>query len=100
MHLLKPVVVVLLAGAAGLECLSAAARSKPFTASESRPPRADSAMLAAVRTVLDRALSDSAIPGAIAVVGNRAGITAQYAVGHLDWAPSPAPDARTLWDLA
>lgn len=57
-------------------------------------------MLAAVRHVLDRARADSAFPGAIAVVGNHAGIIAQYAVGHLDWAPSPAPDMRTLWDLA
>jgi len=53
-----------------------------------------------VQRVLDRALADSAFPGAIAVVGTRSRIIAQYAVGHLDWAPSPVPDEHTLWDLA
>jgi serine-type D-Ala-D-Ala carboxypeptidase len=53
-----------------------------------------------MQRVLDRALADSAFPGAIAVVGNRAGIIATYAVGHLDWAPSPAPDEHTMWDIA
>lgn len=50
--------------------------------------------------VLSRALADSAFPGAIAVVGNHAGILAQHAVGHIDWASSPVPDEHTLWDLA
>lgn len=53
-----------------------------------------------VKRVLDRALADSAFPGAIAVVGTRSRIIAQYAVGRLDWAPSPTPDEHTLWDLA
>lgn len=53
-----------------------------------------------VREVLDRALADSAFPGAIAVVGNHSGILAQRSVGHLDWAQSPAPDEHTLWDIA
>ena len=51
--------------------------------------------------VLDRALTDSAFPGAIAVVGTRDGAVTSYAVGRIDWAPgAPVPDERTLWDLA
>jgi len=53
-----------------------------------------------VRHVLDRALHDSAFPGAYAVVGNHAGVIASYGVGRLDWRPSPVPDDTTLWDLA
>ncbi len=63
-------------------------------------PRSDSAIARAMRQVLDRALRDSAFPGAIAVVGTRTRVIAEYAVGHLDWAPSPVPDDHTLWDLA
>jgi CubicO group peptidase (beta-lactamase class C family) len=51
--------------------------------------------------VLDRALADSAFPGAIAVVGTRDGGMTSYAVGRIDWpAQAQAPDERTLWDLA
>lgn len=51
--------------------------------------------------MLDRALADSAFPGAVAVVGTRTRLVAEYAVGRLDWvASSPVPDDRTLWDLA
>jgi CubicO group peptidase (beta-lactamase class C family) len=64
------------------------------------PPLADRAIRDSVQAVLDRALADSAFPGAIAVVGTRSRVIAQYAVGHLDWAPSPVPDEHTLWDLA
>jgi CubicO group peptidase (beta-lactamase class C family) len=53
-----------------------------------------------IAKVLARALTDSAFPGAIAVVGNHAAVLAQRAVGHIDWAPSPAPDEHTLWDIA
>ena len=51
--------------------------------------------------VLDRAVADSAFPGAYAVVGTRDGELASYGVGRLDWsADAPRPDAHTLWDLA
>lgn len=53
-----------------------------------------------VRTVLERGLANRAYPGAFAVVGTRDSIIAEYGAGHLDWAPSPTPDAHTLWDLA
>lgn len=64
-------------------------------------PATDAAIRDSVRQVLDRGLRDSAFPGAIAVVGRRSGIIAQYAVGRLDWpADSPAPDEHTMWDMA
>lgn len=51
--------------------------------------------------VIDRAVSDSAFPGAIAVVGTRDGTTVSYAAGRIDWpAHAPRPDVTTLWDLA
>lgn len=53
-----------------------------------------------VGMILDAAVRDSVFPGAIAVVGTRDGVLVERAAGHLDWAPSPAPDASTLWDLA
>jgi CubicO group peptidase (beta-lactamase class C family) len=53
-----------------------------------------------VRAVLDRALRDSAFPGAIAVVGTKSRVITRYAVGRLDWAASPAVDEHTIWDLA
>ncbi|MFI5229608.1 MAG: serine hydrolase domain-containing protein [Gemmatimonadales bacterium] len=53
-----------------------------------------------VRDVMNRARADSAFPGAIAVVGTSSSVLDEYAVGHLDWAPSPVPDDHTLWDLA
>lgn len=64
------------------------------------PPLTDPVIRDSVKRVLDRALADSAFPGAIAVVGTRSRVIAQYAVGHLDWAPGPTPDQHTLWDLA
>src|SRR5262249_41083798 len=60
----------------------------------------ENAIRDSVKQVLDRAARDSAFPGAIAVVGTRDEVITQYAVGHLDWAPSPVPNDRTLWDLA
>ncbi len=53
-----------------------------------------------LQAILDLGVADSAFPGAIAVVGTHAGPLAIATAGHLDWAPSPAPDMRTLWDLA
>jgi CubicO group peptidase (beta-lactamase class C family) len=53
-----------------------------------------------VAAVLDRAMRDSAFPGGVAIVGTHSGILAHHAVGRLTWGASPAPDERTLWDLA
>jgi len=67
-------------------------------------PSALSALRASLRDslhgILGRARSDSAFPGAYAVVGNHAGILAEESVGHLDWGPSAVPDEHSLWDLA
>jgi serine-type D-Ala-D-Ala carboxypeptidase len=53
------------------------------------------------RMVLERALADSAFPGAYAVIGNSRGIIAEHGVGRIDWKESaPRPNAHTLWDLA
>jgi CubicO group peptidase (beta-lactamase class C family) len=53
-----------------------------------------------LQRILDRAVRDSAFPGAIAVIGTHAGPLVTVTTGHLDWAPSPVPTPNTLWDLA
>ncbi len=54
-----------------------------------------------IARVLDRAIADSAFPGAISVVGTKHRAMTSYAVGKIDWsADAPVPDERTLWDLA
>jgi serine-type D-Ala-D-Ala carboxypeptidase len=58
------------------------------------------ALAAAVGSILERAVRDSAFPGAVAVVGSRAGITAAVEVGTLDWGMSPPVSSRTIWDAA
>ncbi len=65
------------------------------------PPKFADAMADTLRRVLDRALADSAFPGAFVVVGRRSGVIAQMGAGHLDWAPgSPVPDEHTIYDMA
>jgi CubicO group peptidase (beta-lactamase class C family) len=53
-----------------------------------------------LQAILERAVRDSAFPGAIAVIGTHAGPVVTATAGHLDWAPSAAVDSNTLWDLA
>ncbi len=54
-----------------------------------------------VRAVLERAVRDSIFPGGIAVIGTRTQIVAEVSAGRIDWASaSPAPNARTIWDIA
>jgi len=53
-----------------------------------------------LQSLLDRAVRDSAFPGAVAVVGRGDRVLATVSAGHLDWKDSPAPDDRTLWDMA
>jgi beta-glucosidase-like glycosyl hydrolase/CubicO group peptidase (beta-lactamase class C family) len=50
--------------------------------------------------LLDRAVRDSAFPGAMLVVGRKDRVIATVSAGHLDWKESPAPDAHTIWDMA
>jgi len=63
-------------------------------------PAVRDALRDTLQSILDAGVIDSAFPGAIAVVGNHDGPIAIVSAGHLDWAPSPVPDDRTLWDLA
>ena len=53
-----------------------------------------------LQSILDRAVADSAFPGAIAVIGTHSGPLVTVTAGHLDWAKSPRPTASTLWDMA
>ncbi|HYW51761.1 MAG TPA: serine hydrolase domain-containing protein [Gemmatimonadaceae bacterium] len=53
-----------------------------------------------LRVVLARAVADGAFPGAVAMVGNRAGVVATFGAGQLDARDSVRPDARTIYDLA
>jgi len=53
-----------------------------------------------VGVILDAGVKDSAFPGAIAVIGTKDRVLVERAAGHLDWAPSPAPNDSTLWDMA
>jgi serine-type D-Ala-D-Ala carboxypeptidase len=57
-------------------------------------------MTDSIGAILDAGVRDSAFPGAIAVIGTRAGVLVERAAGTIDWGPSPAPDALTVWDLA
>ncbi len=59
-----------------------------------------------VKSVLDRAVADSAFPGAYAIVGTHDQILASYGAGHLDYVnakehiTSPRPNDSTMWDMA
>jgi CubicO group peptidase (beta-lactamase class C family) len=53
-----------------------------------------------LRSVLERAVRDSAFPGGIAVVGTHAGALATVGAGSLDWNENTVPDEHSLWDLA
>lgn len=71
------------------------------TAGEAPTAASRSAAIAAtLGPILERGVRDSAFPGAIAIVGTRAGISATVAAGQLDWQPSAKVDSRTVWDLA
>lgn len=104
MHLQRTTLVALLLGAA-------ACRLSGQRAETGASPRVPSSEVAARRldlsrlqndasAVLESASGDSAFPGAYAIVGTHSGILFSRGVGHLDWAPSPVPDERTMWDLA
>jgi CubicO group peptidase (beta-lactamase class C family) len=69
-------------------------------AQESPAPGSVGALRDTLQTILDRAVADSAFPGAIAVIGTHAGPLVTVTAGHLDWASSPRPTAATLWDIA
>jgi serine-type D-Ala-D-Ala carboxypeptidase len=54
-----------------------------------------------IQGVLDRAVADSAFPGAYAVVGTHDEVIAEYGAGRIDHTPdAPRPDRNTIWDMA
>lgn len=53
-----------------------------------------------ITMVLLRAVSDSAFPGAYAIVGSSKGIIAEFGAGRLDANDPTRPNARTVWDMA
>lgn len=75
------------------------AGAAPIAAQHATAP-ALAALRDSTRAVLARGLAERAYPGAVAVIGSARGIYATAAVGHLDWAPTPAPNQNTLYDLA
>ncbi|HEX4683225.1 MAG TPA: serine hydrolase domain-containing protein, partial [Gemmatimonadaceae bacterium] len=103
MHLVRASLLVVM-GAASVGCQHVNTPAVQRMQHGGTAPVITNAMAAtiadSVRRVLDRAFADSAFPGAVAVVGRRGRVLAEYGVGHLDWAPSPRPDDRTIWDLA
>ena len=83
---------------------AAAAAHNPPVANGVVPSLVDPAVLArmqdTVNAILARGVADSVFPGAVVAVGRRDGVVLFASAGRLDWAPSPAPDERTLWDIA
>ncbi|MEP7000786.1 MAG: serine hydrolase domain-containing protein [bacterium] len=53
-----------------------------------------------IQRILDRAVADSAFPGAVAVVGTRTGPMVTVAAGTQDWGSRTKTTISTLWDLA
>jgi beta-glucosidase-like glycosyl hydrolase/CubicO group peptidase (beta-lactamase class C family) len=80
--------------------------ARAVSLASSPTPAMTRALQESLRQILDRAVIDSAFPGAYAAVGNRDGVIAAYGAGRLDWgrpgsgAADPVPDSTTLWDLA
>lgn len=91
----------LAACASGTAQGAATPQPAPNIAREGQPASAvRTALRDTLQAILDRGVVDSAFPGAVAVIGTHAGPIATVAAGHLDWAPSPVPNDRTIWDLA
>lgn len=97
-------ITLALAAAPLAACSQSTAIAGAATRAGAEPGRPTAAVRSALRdtlqSILDRAVADSAFPGAIAVIGDHAGGLVTVSTGHLDWAPSAVPDERTLWDLA
>jgi CubicO group peptidase (beta-lactamase class C family) len=101
--LLTPLLLVPLAACASSSAQGpATANAASDVAALNAPPTpaARAALHDTLQAILTQGVIDSAFPGAIAVIGNHDGPLVTVAAGHLDWAPSPVPTDRTLWDLA
>jgi CubicO group peptidase (beta-lactamase class C family) len=89
---------VLIAGGALCATSTAAIAQHAPTAPPSRATR--EALQHELQKILDAGVTDSAFPGAIAVIGTHSGPLVTVSAGHLDWVASPVPTTTTLWDLA
>ena len=91
----------MLAALVTVTCVGTLAAQRPRTAVPvMRVSGAAARVRDSIRTVLTRAVTDGAFPGGIAIVGNRAGITASFGVGALDATDPTRPDLATIYDLA
>jgi serine-type D-Ala-D-Ala carboxypeptidase len=84
----------------GICAIACSGAPEPRTAAAPASSALATALRDTMRDVLTRALGDTAFPGAIAIVGNRAGELAEVEVGHLTWGEPALVDRHTLWDLA
>ena len=100
----RVIIAMLLVSAAVGAYGCARAKAAAATPASSTALGVSTARVAALRdsvhAVLDRAIADSAFPGAFVAVGNASGILVEYGVGQLDVADSTRPTAATVWDLA
>ncbi len=53
-----------------------------------------------LQSILDRAVADSAFPGAVAVIGSHTGPIVSVTAGSQDWGSEYKTTISTLWDLA
>ena len=53
-----------------------------------------------LQAILDRGVSDSAFPGAVAVIGSHTGPIVSVTAGRQDWGSEYKTTISTLWDLA
>ena len=53
-----------------------------------------------LQRILDRAVADSAFPGAVAVIGSRTGPLVTVTAGTQDWGSEYKTTISTIWDLA
>ena len=89
--LLAPLVAVTLSACASL----GAGRTEGIEA------RMERAIHDSVAQVVQHALSDSAFPGAFAIIGSSDRVYFSGGFGMIDWQPgSQKPDEHTLWDMA
>ena len=99
--LLTSLVMVALSACASAQGAASPNAAPDVAAQRVQPaPAIRAALRDTLQSILDKGVIDSAFPGAIAVIGDHDGPIATVSAGHLDWAPSPVPTDRTLWDLA
>ncbi len=98
------VTIALCVSATALQAQQRGAPPRRATRRASAVVQVDAATTARItdslRAVLARGVADGAFPGAVAVVGNRAGLLTSFGAGRLDAADATEPTAATIYDLA